>query len=129
MTPDQREILLIPVPFTDLSSQKRRPVLVLSSLAHNSTLPDIVVAAITSNLATPGGGVAIDTADLEHGTMPTRSLVRPDKVYTLSKTIIVKSYGRLANGKFAEVLVGLAGVLDLDAIRATFGDDTGRANP
>jgi len=29
--PDQGDILLIPVPFTDLSSQKKRPVVVISN--------------------------------------------------------------------------------------------------
>jgi len=32
---DQGEILLIPVPFSDLSSVKKRPVLVLSNYTHN----------------------------------------------------------------------------------------------
>jgi len=30
--PDQRDILLIPIPFTDLTSQRRRPVIVISNL-------------------------------------------------------------------------------------------------
>jgi len=33
--PDQGEIVLIPIPFTDLSSQKRRPVIVISNNAYN----------------------------------------------------------------------------------------------
>jgi len=44
------EIVLIPVPFSDLSSVKKRPVLVISNTSHNFTSSDILVAAITSNL-------------------------------------------------------------------------------
>ena len=33
--PEQGDILLIPIPFTDLSSQKRRPVIVISNDAYN----------------------------------------------------------------------------------------------
>ena len=83
------EILLIPVPFTDLSSSKRRPVLVLSKCAYNRRSPDIIVAAITSNPHSKGS-VAITQLDLESGILPLKSFVRPDKVYTLSKSIVIK---------------------------------------
>jgi mRNA interferase MazF len=36
--PDQGDIVLIPVPFTDLSSQKRRPVIVISNDVYKHTL-------------------------------------------------------------------------------------------
>jgi len=47
----QGDILLIPIPFSDLSSNKKRPVLVLSNNDYNNKTEDIIVAAITSNLA------------------------------------------------------------------------------
>jgi len=37
------EILLVPVPFTDLSSHKRRPVLVLSKQEYNRQADDLGV--------------------------------------------------------------------------------------
>jgi mRNA interferase MazF len=46
----QGDILLIPFPFSDLSSTKQRPVLVLSNSEYNWSQQDIVVAAITSNV-------------------------------------------------------------------------------
>jgi hypothetical protein len=49
--PEQGDIVLIPVPFTDLTSQKRRPVIVLSNNAYNRTSSDVVVVAMTSNSA------------------------------------------------------------------------------
>ncbi len=44
---EQGEIVLIPIPFSDLKSIKRRPVLVLSNSEYNRKTFDIVVAAIT----------------------------------------------------------------------------------
>lgn len=46
----QGDILLIPIPFTDLSSSKRRPVLVISNNEYNSRTDDIIVTAITSSI-------------------------------------------------------------------------------
>ncbi len=113
MTPKQRDILLIPVPFTDLSSAKRRPVLVLSSDAHNNTSADVIVAAITSNLG--GTGVIIDSEDMEVGTLPRQSRVLPGKIYTLSKGIIVKHYGRLNTERSQQVVDALDNVLGREA--------------
>jgi mRNA-degrading endonuclease toxin of MazEF toxin-antitoxin module len=53
MQPKHGDIVLIPIPFTDRSSQKQRPVIVISNDEYTSTAPDLVVVAITSN-PTPG---------------------------------------------------------------------------
>ncbi|HEY7326137.1 MAG TPA: type II toxin-antitoxin system PemK/MazF family toxin [Gemmataceae bacterium] len=45
--PSQRDIVLVPVPFTDLSSTRRRPVIVLSNDAYNRSTTDMVVVAMT----------------------------------------------------------------------------------
>ncbi len=47
----QGDILLIPIPFSDLTSSKRRPVLILSNSLYNQKTEDLVVAAVTSNLS------------------------------------------------------------------------------
>jgi mRNA interferase MazF len=47
---NQGDILLIPIPFSDLTSSRKRPVLVLSNSKYNKGTKDILVAAITSNL-------------------------------------------------------------------------------
>jgi mRNA interferase MazF len=111
MTPKQRDVVLIPVPFTNLTSTKRRPVLVISKTTHNSKSPDIMVAAITSNLAAGGVGVDITATDLDEGALPMNSRVRADKIYTLSKSIIVKRFGRLNVVAFQQVLAALDIVL------------------
>ena len=44
---NQGDVLLIPIPFSDLSSVKKRPVLVLSNDNYNKVTDDIIVVAIT----------------------------------------------------------------------------------
>jgi len=46
----QGEMVLIPVPFSDLKSKRRRPVIIISNDLYNQKTEDIVVVAVTSNL-------------------------------------------------------------------------------
>jgi mRNA-degrading endonuclease toxin of MazEF toxin-antitoxin module len=43
---EQGDIVLIPIPFTDLSSQKRRPVIIISNNAYNRKTADMVVGRV-----------------------------------------------------------------------------------
>ena len=89
--PEQGDILLTPVPFTDLSSQKRHPVIVISNNAYNRKTGDIVVVAMTSNPVTVEYSFAIASSDLKKGTLNRPGKVRVDKIYTLSQTIVVNT--------------------------------------
>ena len=93
--PEQGDIVLIPIPFTDLSSQKRRPVIVISNDAYNRKSSDIVVAAMTSNPAAVEYGFTITSSELEKGTLNHPGKVRVDKLYTLSQVIVAKKFGRV----------------------------------
>jgi mRNA interferase MazF len=94
--PDQGDIVLIPVPFTDLSSTKRRPVIVISSDAYNLSCPDMVVVAMTSQLSHGTFSFRIDSTDLVSGRLNHPSFVRVDKIYTLAKSIVVKRFAKVS---------------------------------
>ena len=93
--PNQGDIVLIPIPFTDLSSQKRRPVIVISNDDYNQYAPDVVVVAMTSNPAPSHYSFIVTSADLAHGNLNRPGTVRVDKIYTLDQTLIVKTFGRV----------------------------------
>jgi mRNA interferase MazF len=95
MTPGQGDIVLVPVPFTDLSSTRRRPVIVISNTAYQLATVDFVCVAVTSNLQGDAYSFDITTADLDDGTLKMTSRVRVDKVYTLAQSIIVARFGRV----------------------------------
>jgi mRNA interferase MazF len=93
--PEQGDILLVPIPFTDLSSQKRRPVIVISNNTYNQIMSDMVVVAMTSNPVEADYSFTITSSDLEKGTLNHPGKVRADKIYTISKSIVVKTFGRV----------------------------------
>jgi len=92
---EQGEIVLIPVPFTDLSAQKRRPVIVVSNDAYNATHQDIIVVALTSNPLQIDYSLLIESTDLEKGDLHRPSRIRVDKIYTLSQAIVVQKFGKV----------------------------------
>ena len=93
--PSRGDIVLIPVPFTDLTSARKRPVIVISNDQYNSFLEDIVVVAMTSNPSPTRYSFVVTSADLVAGTLNRPGRVRADKIYTLSQRIIVKRFGRV----------------------------------
>ena len=44
------DILLVPFPFTDQTTTKQRPAVVLSSASYNQSHPDLILAPITSKI-------------------------------------------------------------------------------
>jgi len=44
------DILLVPFPFTDQSTTKKRPAVVVSSSAYNLERPDLILLAVTSQV-------------------------------------------------------------------------------
>jgi mRNA interferase MazF len=93
--PKQGAIVLIPVPFTDLSSMKRRPVIVISNDDYHQTTPDMVVVAMTSNPTVNLYSFTITTADLSQGSLNRPGTVRVDKIYTLDQSLTVKNFGQV----------------------------------
>lgn len=101
--PEQGDILLVPIPFTDLSSQKRRPVIVVSNNRYNQNTTDLVVVAMTSNPVEAAYSFTITSADLEKGKLNHPGKVRVDKIYTISKSIVVKTFGRVNEPVLARI--------------------------
>jgi len=93
---EQRDLVLIPIPFTDLSSHRKRPVIVISRQEYNDSTEDIIVVGVTSNIKdkTPYSFV-ISNDNMENGKIKMDSRVRADKIYTLSKSIVVKKFGKV----------------------------------
>jgi mRNA interferase MazF len=49
------DILLVPFPFSDLTTTKVRPAVVVSSLEYHQAEPDLLLAALTSNVMAATG--------------------------------------------------------------------------
>ncbi len=100
---EQGDIVIVPFPFSNLSDKKRRPVLVLSKTEDNLHSLDIITCGITSNLANEKYSVLIDNDSLEFGSIPNKSRIRADKLFTIDKDIIIKKVAKVKKEFFEEV--------------------------
>lgn len=101
----QGDVLIVPFPFSDLSSVKQRPVLVISKTTDNESSDDIIVCGITSNLKDSKHSVIIENSNLESGEIPRKSRIKVDKLFTLDKAVIKKKLARLNKETFNQVKI------------------------
>ena len=99
----QREIVLVPFPYSDLTSSKRRPVLILSNDGYNTQFADVVVCVITSNLYKDEFSVLLEDVDLEAGILPEKSVIKAHKLFTIDQSQVLKRFSTISEKKFEEV--------------------------
>ena len=102
------DIVLVSFPFTDLSSSKRRPALVISPDPFNEQGRDVVLIAITSQ-EPDDNAVTIDEDDCVDGALPKKSFVKLSKLFTVHSTLVLKKICAVRGEKTEEVLHGLRG--------------------
>lgn len=93
------DIVVIPFPFSDLTGSKKRPALVLADLQGD----DIILCQITSQQSKDIYAIAIDQTDFLKGSLPVASNVRPTRIFTADKRIIIRTAGTLKKASFAKV--------------------------
>lgn len=84
---DQRDIVLIPFPYSDLTGVKKRPALIISNNAINKS-EDRICCLITSNPSKDG--MLIEKKDFQQGKLPFKSWIKANRLFTISKKIIIK---------------------------------------
>lgn len=98
---DQKNIILIPFPFSDLTGAKQRPALIISNNRLNKT-EDRICCLITSNPSKEL--IEIINKDFETGNLPFKSFVKPQRIFTVNKKIIRKKICTI-NDKFHNKLI------------------------
>mgnify|MGYP001255435484 CR=1 FL=1 len=94
------EVVVVPFPFTDLTSAKVRPALVLASLSRG----DVILCQITSQEGGHPTAIPIRAADFAPGgTLPLDSFALPHRLVTANETCVRRSVGRITADKLNQV--------------------------
>jgi mRNA interferase MazF len=95
------DVVVLPYPFTDLKSSKRRPVMILAT----SSLNDLIVLPITSKVDRCSKLLcSLNDPDFENGSLALPSSIVADKLFTISEELVVYRVGHLKDDVYGTVL-------------------------
>ena len=94
------DVVVIPFPFSDLSQAKRRPALVVAILEGD----DLILCQITSQNVADKYSITITDDDFDSGSLKQTSNVRPNRIFTADKHIILYRIGNIKPAKTHKVI-------------------------
>ncbi len=83
------DVVVIPFPFTDLSSSKKRPAIVLADI----------------------NAIPLLTTDFQSGSLQQNSNIRPNKIFTLDETLVIYKIGHLTQSKIDEYVKKVCNII------------------
>ncbi|MBI2564399.1 type II toxin-antitoxin system PemK/MazF family toxin [Candidatus Woesearchaeota archaeon] len=92
-------VVILLFPFSDLSSAKKRPAVIVAKLTGN----DSILAQITSVERKDEYAINLTSKDFKQGSLPQESIIKPNKLFTADKSLIFHKAGTLKENKIKEV--------------------------
>ena len=88
------DIVLVPFPFTDQSSTKKRPAVIVSSDPYNRQWPDIIIMAVTSQVRSAGYFGDVSVEKWKQAGLLKPSVIKPIFT-TIEKGLVIGKLGRM----------------------------------
>tara|TARA_Y100000310_G_scaffold307959_1_gene350588 strand:- start:270 stop:599 length:330 start_codon:yes stop_codon:yes gene_type:complete len=108
---NQKDIVLLPYPFSDLTGTKVRPALVISNNTLNRKSEDCILVPLTTIIKDEPYSVNISQGDISSGKLIRPSRIRVDKIFSVQKSLIIKKICSLKEETFVKVKVEIMGML------------------
>ena len=103
-------VVLVRFPFSDLSSSKLRPAVVLADAGRH----DFVLCQVTSNPYADSAAIELRDEHFDQGSLQRVSYVRPRKLFTANTSLIVREVGRLKVEVRREIAAAITALLQQD---------------
>ncbi|HEU0215199.1 MAG TPA: type II toxin-antitoxin system PemK/MazF family toxin [Stellaceae bacterium] len=103
-------IVLVPFPFTNQASSKRRPAVVVSNFSYSSVRPDVIVMAVTSQLRANRALGEVPVIEWQGAGLLKPSAIKP-VFATLEQSLVIRRLGMLDTADCAALRDGIARIL------------------
>jgi mRNA-degrading endonuclease toxin of MazEF toxin-antitoxin module len=110
----QRDLLLVPFPFSDQSGKKVRPVIVLSNEKFNEFSGDLLVVGVTSNIYKDYYSLSLNEKDLEEGKLYSKCSIKVENILKLEKNLIIKKIGKIKKEKMLKIINLVDDIIEID---------------
>jgi mRNA interferase MazF len=101
------DVVVVPFPFSDLTQAKRRPALVIATL----TGEDIILCQITSQTIKDLYAIPLESSDFSQGGLNQTSNIRPNRLFTADRGIILYKAGQIKSEKLGEVIAKIVEII------------------
>ena len=103
MQVNQKEVVLLPYPFSNLESTKVRPALVVSNNHFNKKSDDCIMAPLTTIIKSEPYSIVIEQETMSSGKLLKPSRIRADKIFCVEKNLITMKIGKLKDSSFEKI--------------------------
>ncbi|MEK6824090.1 MAG: type II toxin-antitoxin system PemK/MazF family toxin [Nanoarchaeota archaeon] len=103
MIVNQKDIVLLSYPFSNLEGSKIRPAIVVSNDVFNKKSADCIAIPLTAIIKDEPYSIIINQEDLSSGKLIKQSRARADKIFAVEKKIIVLKIGVVNNKLFDKI--------------------------
>jgi len=93
------DVVVLPFPQTNLQTGKRRPALVVVDLPGD----DLILCQITSQVRSDGFSTPLTQSDFQSGRLMQGSYIRPQRLFTVEKSVVLYNVGQVTDSKLQEV--------------------------
>ncbi|MHB1126312.1 MAG: type II toxin-antitoxin system PemK/MazF family toxin [Bacillota bacterium] len=104
---NKREVILIPFPFSDLSSSKKRPAAVLACIPSRE---ELICMMLTSTKNTDAV-VDVPINNLEQSGLVKPTYARTSRLFTITYDMVIKKLGVLAEPDFNSIIKNIINYL------------------
>jgi mRNA interferase MazF len=88
------DVVLVPFPFTDQTTTKKRPAVVVSSAAYQGARSDLIVMAVTGQIRFPTGFGEVMIDEWKKAGLLKPFVIKP-VLTTIEKTLVLRWLGQL----------------------------------
>lgn len=93
MNINQKDLVLLPYPFSNLEQKKIRPAIVISNNNFNKICNDFIAVPLTSVIKDEPFSLLINQSDMKNGKLIKTSRVRLDKMFSVEKRLVQMKIG------------------------------------